>query len=47
MKQHIKKLRKQIFINKNQLINNEVSLNGVDKELRKVMKLNVLELNDF
>ena len=44
---HKKKLRKQIFINKNQLINNEVSLNGVDKKLRKVMKLNAGDLMIF
>lgn len=36
---HKKKLRKQILVNRNQLINNEVSLNGIKRDLRKVLNL--------
>ena len=44
---HKKKLRKQLFIKKNQLINNEVSLKKIKKNSKKIMRLNPGDLLIF
>ena len=44
---HKKKLRKQILVKRNQLVNNEVSLTGIKKRLRKVLNLEAGDLVIF
>ena len=44
---HKNKLRKQILVKRNELINNEVSLNHIKKDLRKVLNLEVGDLVIF
>ena len=44
---HKKKLRKQILVKRNQLVNNEVSLSGIKKNLRKVLNLDAGDLVIF
>ncbi len=44
---HKKKLRKQILVKRNQLANNEVSLSGIKKDLRKVLNLEAGDLVIF